>query len=377
MNRAIRRVMPAVCLVLACGGEPASGQVPTGMVPQEIAGRTLYLRSGFHTGLFADNLRGVRNLVLGPGGAVFAALQGPGKVVKLVDGNGDGVADSIVDVATGLDGPFGVAFRGDTMYVAEETQIGRWVPGNPTPQTVVTGLPSGGHSTRTIVFGPDGLLYVAVGSSCNVCEESDPRRAAVTRFNADGSGEVRFATGLRNSVGLAFNPSTNELWATNNDRDNIGGMNTGITDDLPPERLNILKSGRFYGWPECYLPGQRNPEYPTAKCDTVEPPTITFQAHSAPLGMTFYTGTRFPGYQGDAFVAFHGSWNRTVPTGAKVVRVKVQNGRAVSVEDFVTGWQLANGSRWGRPVAPLALPDGSLLISDDTGGRIWRVTYGN
>jgi glucose/arabinose dehydrogenase len=378
MNRNIRRIMPATILVLACtSGESVSGQMPPGMVPQEVAGHRLYLRPGFHIGLFATDLGGVRNLVLGPAGAVYAALQRPGKVVKLVDGNGDGLAESVTYVASGLDGPFGLAFRGDTMYVAEETRIRRWVPGNPTQQPVVSGLPSGGHSTRTIVFGPDGFLYVAVGSSCNICDESDPRRAAVTRFNADGSGEVRFATGLRNSVGLAFNPSTNELWATNNDRDNIGGMNAGVTDDLPPERLNILKSGRFYGWPACYLPGQRNPEYPTAKCDTVEPPAITFQAHSAPLGLTFYTGARFPGYQGDAFVAFHGSWNRTVPTGAKVVRVKVQNGRAVSAEDFVTGWQLANGSRWGRPVAPLALPDGSLLISDDSGGRIWRVTYGN
>lgn len=378
MNRNNRRIIPAAILVLACtSGESVSGQAPTGMVPQEIAGHTLYLRPGFHIALFAEDLGGVRNLALGPGGVVYAALQGPGKVVKLVDGNRDGVADSVTDVATGLDGPFGVAFRGDTMYVGEETRIRRWVPGNPAPQPVVSGLPSGGHSTRTIVFGPDGFLYLAVGSSCNICDESDPRRAAVTRFNADGSGELRFATGLRNSVGLAFHPSTNELWATNNDRDNLGGMNTGITDDLPPERLNILKLNKFYGWPQCYMPGQRNPEYPAAKCDTVEPPTITFQAHSAPLGITFYTGTAFPGSQGDAFVAFHGSWNRRVPTGAKVVRVKVQGGRAVSSEDFVTGWQLGNGSRWGRPVAPLALPDGSLLISDDTGGRIWRVTYGN
>ena len=377
MNRASRRVVPAVCLALACGGQPASGQTPAGMVPQAIAGHTLYLRPGFRIALFADDLRGVRNLVLGPGGVAYAALQGPGKVVKLVDRNGDGVADSVVDVATGLDGPFGIAFRGDTMYVGEETRVRRWVPGNATPQVIVPGLPSGGHATRTIVFGADGFLYLAVGSSCNICDESDPRRAAVTRFNASGAGEARFATGLRNSVGLAVNPATGELWATNNDRDNIGGMNAGITDDRPPDRLNILKFGRFYGWPQCYLPGQRNPEYPDARCDNVEPPTITFQAHSAPLGMTFYAGTRFPGYSGDAFIAFHGSWNRTVPTGAKVVHVKVQDGRAVSSEDFVTGWQLGNGSRWGRPVAPLALPDGSLLISDDAAGRIWRVTYGN
>jgi len=364
-----RRMMLAVLLVLGCtSGESVTAQAP-GMVPQEIAGHTLYLRSGFRVGIFADNLGGVRNIVLGPRGAVYAALQGSGRVVRLVDANGDGVADSVTDAATALNGPFGIAFRGDTMYVGEMTQVTRFAPGG-TAQPIVTGLPSGGHSTRTVVFGPDGLMYVAVGSSCNICDESDSRRAAVTRFNPDGSGEHRFATGLRNSVGLAFNPSTGELWATNNDRDNLG-------DDVPPEHLNILKDGKFYGWPQCYLPGQKNPEYPAATCANVEPPAITFQAHSAPLGITFYTGTKFPGYQDDAFLTYHGSWNRSVPTGAKVVHVKVQNGKPVSIEDFVTGWQVGNGSRWGRPVAVLAMPDGSVLISDDAGGRIWRVAYGN
>jgi glucose/arabinose dehydrogenase len=361
-------MMGAVLLVLGCtSGEQVSGQTP-GMVAQDIAGHTLYLREGFKIGIYAENLGGVRNIVLGPGGVAYAALQGSGKVVRLVDANGDGTAESVVDVATGLNGPFGIAFRGDTMYVGEETQVKRFAPGS-APQDIVTGLPSSGHSTRTVVFGPDGYMYVAVGSSCNICTETNPRRAAVTRFNADGSGEHRFATGLRNSVGLAFNPTTGELWATNNDRDNLG-------DDVPPEHLNILKDGKWYGWPQCYLPGKNNPEFANADCSSVEPPAITFQAHSAPLGIAFYTATAFPGYQGDAFLTYHGSWNRSVPTGAKVVHVKVQNGKPVSIEDFVTGWQLANGSRWGRPVAVVAMPDGSLLISDDAGGRVWRVTYG-
>jgi glucose/arabinose dehydrogenase len=345
------------------------------MVAQQIAGHTLFLRPGFKITVFAS-ADGVRNLVLGPGGAVYAALQGPGRVIRIAHADGDTAAGAISDAATGLTGPFGIAFRGDTMYVGEMTKVTRFAPGGTSGQTIVAGLPSGGHSTRTVVFGPDGLMYVAVGSSCNVCDESDPRRAAVTRFNPDGSGEHRFATGLRNSVGLAFNPSTGELWATNNDRDNLGGSNTAMTDDLPPEHLNILKDGKFYGWPKCYLPGKPNPEYASADCSTVEPPAITFQAHSAPLGITFYTGSAFPGYKGDAFLTYHGSWNRTVHTGAKVVHVKVQNGKPVSIDDFVTGWQLPDGSRWGRPVAVLSLPDGSLLISDDQGGKIWRVSYG-
>ncbi|HKE89823.1 MAG TPA: PQQ-dependent sugar dehydrogenase [Gemmatimonadales bacterium] len=365
-----KRLASVALFALACGGSATVGgqTPPEGMVAQPVAGHTLYLRPGFKINVFAT-ADGVRNLVLGPGGAVYAALQGPGRVIKIAHADGDSVAGATSDAATGLNGPFGIAFRGDTMYVGEMTRVTRFAPGSTTGQTIVDGLPSGGHSTRTVVFGPDGLMYVAVGSSCNICDESNPRRAAVTRFNADGSGEHRFATGLRNSVGLAFNPSTGELWATNNDRDNLG-------DDLPPEHLNILKDGKFYGWPKCYLPGKQNPEYASADCSTVEPPTITFQAHSAPLGITFYTGSAFPGYKGDAFLTYHGSWNRSIPTGAKVVHVKVQNGKAASIEDFVTGWQLPDGSRWGRPVAVLALPDGSVLISDDQGGRIWRVTYG-
>jgi glucose/arabinose dehydrogenase len=196
------------------------------------------------------------------------------------------------------------------------------------------------------------------------------------RYNRDGSGERIFATGLRNSIGLAFNPATRELWANNNDRDSIG-PNQGATDNLPPEHLNILRDGKWYGWPQCYLPGKPNPEYAGADCSGVEPPALTVQAHSAPLGLAFYTGAAFPAaYRGDAFMTFHGSWNRDVPTGAKVVRVRIEHDRPVGVEDFVTGWQLGDGSRWGRPVALLVAPDGALLVSDDIGGRIWRVSYG-
>ena len=373
-----KRLACVLTLTIACGTRPSvSAQTPPeGMVAQSVAGQTLFLRPGFKITVFAT-AEGVRNLALGPGGAIYAALQRSGRVIRIAHADGDTVAGATSDVATGLNGPFGIAFRGDTMYVGEMTRVTRFAPGSTTGQSIVTGLPSGGHSTRTVVFGPDGHMYVAVGSSCNICNESDPRRAAVTRFNADGSGEHRFATGLRNSVGLAFNPSTGELWATNNDRDDIGGSITApLTQDLPPEHLNILKDGKFYGWPQCYLPGKPNPEYASANCSTVEPPTITFQAHSAPLGITFYTESAFPGYKGDAFLTYHGSWDRSVPTGAKVVHVKVQNGKAVAIEDFVSGWQLPDGSRWGRPVAVLALPDGSLLISDDQGGKIWRVSYG-
>src|SRR6184192_2178739 len=218
------------------------------------------------------NVGGVRFLALGPGGAVYATQSGSGQIVRLVDANGDGVAESVAPLLTGLSDPSGIAFRGDTLYFAQETAVKRLDPGAATPVTVVSGLPPGGHSTRTIAFGPDNLMYVAVGSSCNVCDDPPPR-AAVTRYNLDGSGAHTFATGLRNSVGLAFNPGSGQLWANNNDRDYLG-------DDLPPEHLNILQDGKWYGWPQCYLPNQPNPEYARAACSGVEPPTLPVQAHT-------------------------------------------------------------------------------------------------
>ncbi|HYT05936.1 MAG TPA: PQQ-dependent sugar dehydrogenase [Gemmatimonadales bacterium] len=373
-----RLVFCCVAAVVACRSEQVaqSAPPPGGQDTIRIAGQALYVPHGFSVNLFAQNLSGVRYLALGPGGAVYASLSGAGQIVRLVDANGDGVADGPAQtVFPALDGPFGIAFRGDTMYFAEVTTVKRLDPGTTTPVTLVSGIPSGGHSTRTVVFGPDNLMYVAVGSSCNVCDDPLPR-AAVTRYNLDGSNPHTFATGLRNSVGLAFNPSTGELWANNNDRDDIG-LSQAITDNLPPEHLNILRDGKWYGWPQCYLPGKPNPEYPNADCSSVEPPAFTVQAHSAPLGLAFYSGTMFPAeYQGDVLMTYHGSWDRSVPTGAKVVRVHLQSGRAVSVADFVTGWQLADGSRWGRPVGMLVMPDGALLVSDDAGSRIWRVTYG-
>lgn len=358
----MRAAISVVIVALACSRPPQSaGQ-----------DRSLRVPTAFRVAVFADKLQGVRYLALGPGDAVYASQPASGVIVKLTDGNHDGLADSVVTVARGLHGPFGIAFRGDTMYVAEERDVLRFDPNGREPVTIIRNIPAGGHSTRTILFGPDGKLYLAVGSSCNICDERDSLRAAVSQFNRDGSVGRIFAKGLRNTVGMAFHPTTGELWGNNNDRDNLG-------DDVPPERVNIIKDGRDYGWPRCYLPGMPNPEYGSADCSQIEPPAITIQAHSAPLGLAFYTGTQFPReYRGDAFMTLHGSWNRSVPTGAKVVRVKVDSAghQATGVDDFVTGWQLPDGSRWGRPVGLLVLPDGSLLVSDDTGGKIWRVSYG-
>jgi glucose/arabinose dehydrogenase len=338
---------------------------------QRLGGNALVVRRGFRVNVFAEDLEGVRFMTRGPDGTVYASLMGAGRVVALPDTDGDGRADRVRDVLTGLDRPHGLAFRGDTLYVAEERRVILVVPPDTGVTVVVDGLPGGGnHITRTIAFLGDTLL-VSIGSSCNLCDERDPRRAAIMRYDLDGSGEAPYATGLRNSVGLAWEPTTGALWATNNDRDRLG-------DDRPPDRVNVIRHGGWYGWPQCYLPGTPNPEYAAQadRCATAIGPTVTFPAHSAPLGLTFYTGTGFPeALRGDLFVAFHGSWDRSFPTGYKVVRIPMRDGRpAGEPEDFVAGWQVGRGA-WGRPVDVLVAGDGALLISDDYGNRIFRVAY--
>jgi glucose/arabinose dehydrogenase len=231
-------------------------------------------------------------------------------------------------------------------------------------------LPSGGHNTRTLLFSPDwSALFVSVGSSCNVCDESDERRATIVRYNPDGSDERIFARGLRNAVGITFRPGTDELWATNNGRDMLG-------DDLPPETINLARQGDNFGWPRCHAGRISDPEFggPDA-CQGVAAPAVEMQAHSAPLGLAFYTGSIFPEeYRGDLFVAFHGSWNRSVPTGYKIVRIPFENGTPGAVRDFAVGW-LVGDVAWGRPVDVITAPDGGLFVSDDGSGRIYQILY--
>jgi glucose/arabinose dehydrogenase len=229
-------------------------------------------------------------------------------------------------------------------------------------------LPTGGHRTRTIAFGADGKLYLAVGSSCNICVEEDERRAAVLRYNPDGSGFELFATGLRNPVGLAFQPERERLWAAVNERDNQG-------DEIPPDLITIVNQGADYGWPNC-RPPDAEPQEPGNDCADIEPPTVGIQAHSAPLGLTFATGEQFPeAFQGGIFVAQHGSWNREPPAAPKLLYIAFQDGEPVGAQDFATGWQDENGNRWGRSVGVVVAPDGSLIVSDDEAGLLYRIVY--
>jgi glucose/arabinose dehydrogenase len=373
---AIAAVVGIAGTSVACGG--SSGDIPVTPPPGDFPS-PLTVASGLHIKYFAK-VPGARVMAMGPDGAVYVSQTGANKVVRVWDANGDNVADSSRTAVDGLNGPSGLAFHKGFLYIANTNGV---VRAQLDPQGKLVGsavsvnsLPGGGgHSTRTIVFGSDSAMYVTVGSTCNLCVETDSERAAVVRFNEDGSNGRVFSRGLRNAVGLAVNPTTHKLWVSQNERDNIEPDH----ENLPPEEINILEDGKDYGWPYCYSHGGApvpNPEYnDTGRCVTTVSAALEMQAHSAPLGMTFLDKATMlpPEYHDDLLVAFHGSWDRNQPTGAKVVRVHVSGGVPVGVDDFVSGWQRADGSRWGRPADVQLYKDGSVLIADDQSGSIYRV----
>lgn len=335
------------------------------------------LPPGFSISVFTQGLDQPRMLTIGPDRQLYLAERGAGRIVRLPDLDQDGKVDEIQVVAAELAAPSSLAFFKDgSLYVSETTRVLRL--SSPDAQgayqkreTIIADLPDGGHTTRTLIFSPDWQkLYVSIGSSCNVCFETDARRATIMQYNPDGSAGQIFAQGLRNAVGLAFRPGADQLWATNNGRDQLG-------DDLPPDTIQIVHQGQDFGWPGCHAGRIADPEYGSSgSCKAVAPPAVELQAHSAPLGLAFYTGAQFPTqYQGNLFVALHGSWNRSQPTGYKIVRIQFFDGnRPGPVQDFATGW-LQDDSAWGRPVDLITAADGSLLVSDDEGGIIYRITY--
>ena len=342
-----------------------------------VFGRSRYLMAppGVEVSLYAGGLTEPRFMAADSRGNIYVSLPSKGMVVVLVDKNKNGVAEKKVVFADGLDKPHGLAFRGTDLIVAETGRLVLLKDTNgdlkaDTREVLTEDIPpDGNHWTRTVVVGPDNKLYVSVGSSCNACVEDDKRRAAILRFS-DSTAEV-YATGLRNSVGMAWSPVKNELWAVDNGRDFLG-------DDLPPDELNKIIQGGNYGWPYCYGERVTDTELGNAwKCKDTIPPVEKLQAHSAPLGIAFGTGLGLSKeFQDALFIAFHGSWNRKIPTGYKVVAVPFHEGRnAGPPVDFLTGW-LAPGSKkaWGRPVGLLAGKDGALYVSDDLAGAIYRVT---
>jgi glucose/arabinose dehydrogenase len=345
--------------------------------------RQVNLPPGFHIRVFAAGLNDVRWLGLSPSGLIYATQPDEGRVVTLPDANHDGVADAVNVFADGMRGVHGIAFKDNAVYVATESQVIRLEDTNADGRadkrdTLVDDLPAGvGHSTRTLAFSQDGTrLFVSVGSSCNACRENEQRRAAISLYSPDGTFQKVYASGLRNAVGMIVHPVTGELWATNNGRDNLG-------NDVPPETVYKVQEGADYGWPFCY--GDRIPDTtmapPQGFCETTGLPEVKMQAHSAPLGLAFYTGQQFPSeFRGDLFVAFHGSWNRNPPTGYKLVRIKMRDNQVDRssgdpiVQDFATGW-LVGREAWGRPVDPLVAPDGTLLLTDDAADAIYGIYY--
>lgn len=348
-------------------------------IVQQPAGATLHVPPGFHISVWASNLVDPRTMVLSPNGDVFLAEPGGGRIT-VFRLNDDGSVNRRFTFAAGLNEPFGLAFHDNYLYVGNTDGVVRfpYTSGQTTasgePQSIAP-LPPGGHSTRGILFNAAGTkMYVSVGSEGNVEVDSDPLRAAITEYNPDGTGKRTFASGMRNPVGMAWEPVTGALWTVVNERDGLG-------DDLVPDYATRVDDGAFYGWPYSYIGQNLDPRI-SGRSDLVARavvPSVLIQSHSAPLGIAFYTGNQFPAdYRGRAFVAFHGSWNRAKRTGYKIVSIPMSNGQPTGgYDDFVVGWMTDENSPdvWGRPVGLLVLPDGSMLISDDGGEKIWRVTY--
>lgn len=362
-----RQLAAALLLAATVLAAPAAGQeLPLGRI---------LLPPGFAITLYA-RVPGARSLAVGDRGTVFVGTrERDGRVYAVTGPPGQG---RVLTLADGLDMPNGVAFRDGALYVAEVGRILRFddierhLDAPPPPVVVTDRLPhSYWHGWRHIAFGPDGWLYVPVGAPCNVCEADPDRYAIIARMQPDGSRMDVFARGVRNSVGFDWDPRTGELWFNDHGRDDLG-------DDLPSDELNHApRAGMHFGFPYCHQGDTADPVFGARRpCDAFEPPVLRYGAHVAADGLRFYTGRQFPpAWRGRAFVAEHGSWNRSSKVGYRIVSVDLTPGRAPRAEVFAQGW-LDGQAYWGRPTDLLVMPDGALLVSDDHAGALYRITYG-
>ncbi|HVS65195.1 MAG TPA: PQQ-dependent sugar dehydrogenase [Thermoanaerobaculia bacterium] len=335
------------------------------------------LPPGFSIDVWAADVPGARSMTLSDDGIVYVGTMRVGNVYAVRDADGDGRAEQVTVIAEGLTMPNGVAWRDGSLYVAEVSrilrydQIGGRLESPPEPVVVKDGLPTDRHhGWKFIRFGPDGKLYVPVGAPCNICEPGLPY-TAIHRMNPDGTDLEPYVEGVRHTVGFDWRPSTGNLWFTDNGRDMLG-------DDVPADELNRVTAPRqHFGYPYCHAGDVPDPEFGEKRsCSETLPPARKLGPHVAAIGMRFYTGEMFPErYQGDIFIAEHGSWNRSQKIGYRVTRVEVaDDGTVTAYEPFAHGW-LEGQEAWGRPVDVQELPDGSLLVSDDTAGVIYRITY--
>lgn len=371
---------------------PAQGEFSAAIVNR------LSVPAGFRVNLFASGLGQPRMMEVGPDGTVYVTRRNRGDVLALRDNDGDGRADERRTFASGLEEVNGIALQDGQLLLAGSTTVWRTpLGGSAAPRVLIEGLPDAGqHPNRMVRVAPDGTLVVSVGSSCNNCAEGNQvERATLIRYTAEGKRIEVIAKGLRNTIGYDWHPRTGVLWGMDHGSDFRG-------DRTPPEELNRITAGKHYGWPICWGDRQVDPLAearpadialrpgdPTPSgapkltreefCSRTEPPVLTLAAHSAPLAMRFYTAAQFPAeMRNDAFVALRGSWNRSDPVGYKVVRLRFgPGGQPQGFEDFLTGFLNAEGTvQWGRPVGIAWLPDGSMLVSDDSNGAIYRVRYG-
>jgi len=359
-----------VGVLLAAMFQPVSAGIK-----EKVLLTAVQLPPGFKIELFCGEVPGARSLAMSPSGVLYVGTRQTGRVYAVITRPAE--PQRVVTIADGLNMPNGVAFWDGDLYVAEVgriirfRQIESYLDHPPAPEVVYDQYPKDTHhGWKFIRFGPDGKLYVPVGAPCNVCLSNNPVFATITRLNRDGSGMEIFARGVRNSVGFDWHPRTGEMWFTDNGRDWLG-------DDQPPDELNRAGlKGLHFGFPHCHGGVIADPEFGSKQsCDQFTPPAAKLGPHVAALGMRFYTGRMFPSdYVNQIFIAEHGSWNRSRKTGYRVSLVRLDGNRVVAYEPFATGW-LTGESDWGRPVDVEVARDGSLLVSDDKNGVIYRIFY--
>ena len=355
----------------------------------------LHLPAGFEITIFAKLDSAPRMMAFDKSGNLFVSSAKKNKIIMLPDANRDGLAEAAALISDKLNTPNGLAFVGDDLLVANQDGIVKLTKNKDkwnAPAPFISRLASGGHTLKTIKIGPDNHLYLNLGSSCNVCVETEPMRATILRYTLDGkpsgssiqdtlnASSPIWAKGLRNSQGFAWHPKTGAMFATNNGSDMRSDKKNGVVnDELPPEHFNKIEPGKHYGWPHCWGEQVVDPNFAGADnfCKTTALPAITFTSHSTPIGVSFLDKTNFPTeYKNDAIVALHGSWNRAQLSGYKLARVKFNGNNPVEVVDFATGW-LKNNQSWGRPVDVIAGSDGALYVSDDGANVIYRISYKN